>query len=85
MRKKQSVVSQSSAEAEVKSLDAGFRIEGLSAQQLWERNVEGLSKPASTRNNISFGTLRSQIDVRNHENFMMFRKKQYVFCCTVRL
>ena len=51
--KKQSVVSQSSAEAEVTSLDARFRMEGLPAHQFVERVVEGLSKPASTRNNTS--------------------------------
>ena len=57
MRKKQSVVSQSSAEAEVKSLDAGFRI-GVSPLN----NYGNL--PARETTNISREEQRSQIDDR---------------------
>ena len=57
----QSVVSHVSAEAEVISLDAELRREGLLAQQR-ESVTEVCSKPVSTSKNILCANQRSQLD-----------------------
>ena len=47
--KKQTAVSHSSAEAEIISLDAGVRMEGIPALVLWDQIVEVLSPQAPHR------------------------------------
>ena len=47
--KKQTAVSHSSAEAEVISLDAGVRMEGIPALVLWDQIVEVLSPQAAQK------------------------------------
>ena len=49
MCKKQTALSHSSAEAEVISLDAGLRMEGLPAVMLWDQVIEAFSdKPSKS-------------------------------------
>ena len=51
--KKQGAVSHSSTEAEIISLDAGLRMEGIPALALWEVIVDVLGAPSKTRKLVS--------------------------------
>ena len=45
--KKQTLVSHSTTEAELMSLDAGLRVDGIPALVLWDLVIEALTKPAA--------------------------------------
>ena len=65
MSKKQTVVSHISTESEIISLDAGLRMDGFPALDLWEIGIEVLR---STNNNV-------QPNIRAYKKLMLFIPK----------